>query len=126
MNRPGTTEPDIAALAGLLRQKRELRGKTLGSVAAETGFSTAYVQKLESAAVRQPSPNVLFELGRTLGIDYAELMRLAGYVVPDDCESGERKRNELTYALSSEELTEDEAKELARYLEWYRHSRSER
>lgn len=126
MKQSGTTEADIAALSGLLRQKRELRHKSLGSVAAASGISTAYVQKLETGAVKQPSPNVLYQLAESLDIDYAELMRLAGYVVPGGSEDGERRRNELTYALSSEELSEDEAKELSRYLEWYRHNRSER
>jgi hypothetical protein len=43
-------------------------------------------------------------------------MRLAGYVVPED----RAPRNELRYALSSEELTDEEARELAEYLAWYR------
>jgi hypothetical protein len=45
-------------------------------------------------------------------------------VVPGDGQvRPRRRRNELTYALSSEELTEDEAAELAEYLDWYRSRR---
>lgn len=102
-------------LGALLRRARLPRPLT--EVAAAAGISTAYLQKLEAGAVRQPSPNVLHQLADALGVSYANLMRLAGYVVP-----GERPlaRNELRYALSSEELTDEEARELAEYLDWYR------
>lgn len=51
-------------------------------------------------------------------------MRLAGYVIPGDGKArSQLRRNELTYALSSEELTDDEAAELAEYLDWYRSRR---
>ena len=57
-------------------------------------------------------------------MDYAELMRLAGYIVPNDEKvANKRRRNELTHALSSEELTEEEAAVLADYLDWYRSRR---
>ena len=105
-----------------LRQKRELRGKSLNAIASAAGISVAYLQKLEAGGVKQPSPNILYQLAQALELDYAELMRLAGYIVPGDTRgTRRRRRNELTYALSSEELTDEEAKELARYLEWYRH-----
>jgi HTH-type transcriptional regulator, competence development regulator len=107
-----------------LRQVRELRRQPLSAVANHAEISTAYLQKLESGSVKQPSPNILYNVAKALDMDYAELMRLAGYVVPNDEESsGERRRNELTHALSSEELSEEEAAELARYLDWYRSSR---
>jgi hypothetical protein len=57
-------------------------------------------------------------------MDYAELMRLAGYLIPNEpSRKGRQRRNELTHAMSSEALTEDEADELARYLDWYRSQR---
>lgn len=107
-----------------LRQVRELRRRPLSAVAADASISTAYLQKLESGSVRKPSPNVLYQIAHALEMDYAELMRLAGYVVPNDEKAvSKRRRNELTHALSSEELSDDEAAELARYLDWYRSRR---
>lgn len=103
-----------------LRQARELKHESLSAVAKAAGISTAYLQKLEVGDVRQPSPNYLHALSAALDIDYAELMRIAGYVLPSTRRGRERRRNELTYAMSSEELTEEEAEELARYLSWYR------
>lgn len=102
-----------------LRDVRELRDRSLSDVATEAEISPAYLQKLEAGGVKQPSPNVLHKLAGALNLDYAEVMRLAGYVVPDGPRT-RRRKNELTYALSSEPLTDDEAEELARYLDWYR------
>lgn len=103
-----------------LREVRELRDRSLSDVAAEAGISPAYLQKLEAGGVKQPSPNILHKIGTALRVDYAELMRLADYVVPSNGARPRKRRHELTYALSSEQLTEDEARELARYLDWYR------
>jgi transcriptional regulator with XRE-family HTH domain len=114
-----------SGLGSRLRLVRELRRLSLSAVATAAGISTAYLQKLEAGAVRQPSPNVLHQLSEALDIDYSELMRLAGYVVPTaDDKVSARRPNELRYALSSEELTEEEAQELARYLDWFRERRT--
>jgi transcriptional regulator with XRE-family HTH domain len=107
-------------LGARLRQVRELRQKSLSTVAKAAGISSAYLQKLEVGNIKQPSPKVLHALSTALDIDYAEVMRLAGYVVPNDAGARRRRRNELTHALSSEVLTEEEARELAEYLSWYR------
>lgn len=108
-------------LGSRLRQVRELRGRSLSAVSTAAEISTAYLQKLEVGAVKHPSPNVLHQLSQALDIEYAELMRLAGYIVPSDqARAPNRGRNELRYALSSEELTDEEAQELAKFLDWYR------
>lgn len=107
-------------LGSKLRQERELKERSLSAVAKAADISTAYLQKLEVGDVRQPSPHVLHALSAVLEIDYAELMRLAGYIVPSSGAGRPRRRNELTHALSSEELTEEEAEALAEYLNWYR------
>ncbi len=116
------TDPTPAhnELGKRLRRARDRRNIPLSAVSAAADISTAYLQKLESGGVKQPSPNILFQLAEALDLDYAELMRLAGYVVPNRTDETERRRNELTYALSSEELTDEEAEELSKYLDWYR------
>lgn len=99
------------------RLRRARQNRSLAEVATTAGISTAYLQKLEAGGVRQPSPNVLHQLADALDVSYADLMRLAGYVVPGEQPSA---RNELRYALSSDELTDEEARELTEYLDWYR------
>lgn len=115
-----TNDARPISLGARLRQVRELKQLSISTAAKGAEISTAYLQKLEVGDVRQPSPPVLHALSRVLEIDYAELMRLAGYVVPNDLGS-RRRRNELTHAMSSEKLTEEEADVLAEYLNWYRH-----
>lgn len=110
-----------AELGARLREVRELRGQSLSEVATKAEISPAYLQKLEKGAVQAPSPHVLQRLAVALKVEYRTLMELAGYVVP----GGKRPRSAslLAHALSSENLSEDEAHELARYLAWYRHQK---
>ena len=117
----GTTTTTTASnLGGRLRQARELKQMSISAVANKADISTAYLQKLEVGDVKSPSPNYLHNLSTVLEIDYAELMRLAGYIIPNDIAKSTRRRNELTHAFSKEELTDQEADELAEYLIWYR------
>lgn len=108
-------------LGDRLRQVRTMRGWSLRETAAKADISSAYLQKLERGQVNNPSPNVLYGLADKLNVPYSELMKLAGYVVPRDARG--RKPlgpNVLAQALSSEDLTEEEAEELAKYLAWFR------
>jgi len=118
-----TTEP-APRLGGWLKNARGK--KSISAVARDAHISPAYLQKLEAGEVKQPSPNHLFSLSKALGLDYGELMRLAGYIVPGDVtgSSHRKQRNELTHALRSETLTPEEAYELEKYLSWYRERRS--
>ena len=63
-----------------------------------------------------------FVIAETLGADYLELMRRAGYVVPGGTAHG----NTLAHALSSEGLTAEEAEALTTYLQLLRHKQRQR
>ena len=101
----------------LLRQAREVRGLSGSDAARAAGISAAYLSKLESDAVKKPSPHVLYQLSEALVVPYEELMRLSGYVLPgsSDSEPGPN----LGAALFAD-LTNDERDELLEYLAWYR------
>src|SRR6476620_2094551 len=121
----GMAEQMEQNLGQRLKEVRELRGHSLRELADKAGISASYLQKLERDQVQSPSPNVLYALSKELKVPYSQLMKRAGYVVP----RGTRERTPVSssvmaYALSSEELTEEEAAELAKYLAWYRQSRS--
>jgi transcriptional regulator with XRE-family HTH domain len=100
---------------------RQLRKRSLKSVADQAEISPAYLQKLERGDVKSPSPHILLALGEALDIPYERLMELADYLVP---RTGRRREQPgvqvLAQALNSEQLTEDELAALARYLAWYR------
>jgi HTH-type transcriptional regulator, competence development regulator len=119
-----TQEVAVASteLADALRTARAMKGLSLKAVAEPAEISATYLQKLERAEVQDPSPHVLHRLSEQLGLDYGELMRLAGYVVP----SARRRTTAraaggpISHALSSEPLSEEEASALADYLTFIR------
>ena len=108
-------------LGDALARARAVKGRSLRAVADPAKISPTYLQKLERGEVRDPSPNVLYRLSGQLNLDYAELMRCAGYVVPsvDATEHGLRVVP-VSHALSSEPLTRDEEVALTSYLGYLR------
>jgi len=111
-------EGSATLLGETLRAKRMLQEKTLKAVADRAEISTAYLLKLEKGQVESPSPHILHRLAGELGLDYLGLMRDAGYVIPDDV--AVPAGGTLAHALSSEELTDDEARAVAAFLRMYR------
>lgn len=116
------TSNDARELGKTLKSVRDMLGKSLKAIADSAGISPAYLVKLEKGEVLAPSPHVLHGLAGALGVEYVELMRLAGYVVP---ESGGSQANALLQALSSKDLTEDETRAVAAFLEIYRSSKED-
>lgn len=108
-----------ASLGATLSQLRKLAQKSLKAVAEPAGISPAYLVKLERDEVQSPSPHVLHRLAQALKADYLELMRRAGYVVPDSGQVG----GTLAHALSADGLTDDEAAALSAYLTVLRQQR---
>lgn len=104
-------------LGRTLQSAREIYGRSLKSVAGPAGISAAYLMKLERGEVASPSPHVLHRLAQELRVSYADLMRLAGYIVPDD---GGSPGGVLAQVLSAQDLTEDEARAVAAFLKVYR------
>lgn len=109
------------ALGEVLRQKRERQRETLAETARNAAISTAYLSKLENDEVQQPSPHILHRLSGALDIPYADLMTLAGYIMPSDTPVEAR----LSAAMFAD-LTEEERDELLAYLTWYRSRSDER
>jgi len=109
-------------LADALRTARAMKGLSLKAVADPAGISATYLQKLERAEVQDPSPHVLHRLSEQLGLNYGELMRLAGYVVPSARRrtTARASGGPISHALSSEPLSEEEAGALAEYLTFIR------
>lgn len=109
--------PVTVSVGAILRRARAVRQLTAVEAARAADISPAYLNKLENDAVKRPSPHVLDQLGRVLGVPYAELMRLCGYPVP-----GEEATNPAVAVETSlfTDLTDDEREELLEYLAWYR------
>jgi HTH-type transcriptional regulator, competence development regulator len=112
-------------LAEALGAARAMKGLSLKAVADPAEISATYLQKLERGEVRDPSPHVLHRLSEELGLDYGELLRMAGYIVPKASKRHSAMANggPISHALSSEALTEEEAAILAEYLTFIRKQR---
>ena len=106
-----------SSFGAVIRQAREVRELSGIDAARAAGISAAYLSKLESDAVKRPSPHVLHQLSEALAIPYAELMRLSGYRVPGDATA--EPGGTIGAALFAD-LTDDERDELVEYLAWYR------
>lgn len=106
-----------SSFGAVVRQAREVRGLSAVDAARAAGISAAYLSKLESDAVKKPSPHVLHQLSEALSVPYADLMRLCGYHVPGEAD---RSAAEAVGAALLADLTDDERDELLEYLAWYR------
>lgn len=110
-------------LAATLGRTRNMKGLSLRAVADPAEISATYLQKLERGDVQDPSPNILYRLAEVLGLDYAALMNMAGYVVPAGTDARRhrgRGTSALSHALSAEPLTRDEEAALSEYLGYLR------
>ncbi len=113
------SETSGTTLGETLRSLREMKDKSLKAVAEPADMSTAYLLKLEKDQVTTPSPHVLHRLAEQLDTPYMVLMRLAGYVVPD---TSAAPVGAMALALSSQDMTEDEARAVAAFLKMYRNT----
>ena len=106
-----------SSIGSVLKQARQVRGLSAIETARTAGISAAYLSKLESNAVKKPSPHVLHQLSEALTLPYAELMRLSGYHVPGESDTSPAPN--VGAALFAD-VTDDERDELIEYLAWYR------
>jgi len=111
------------SFGAVLKQAREVRELSAIDAARAAGISPAYLSKLESDAVKKPSPHVLHQLSEALAVPYTELMRLSGYRVPG---TPEDNGSDTVGAALFADLTDDERDELLEYLAWYRARRRSR
>ena len=104
-----------------IRNVRQLLGLSLAAAAEKARISAAYQKKLESGDVKQPSPTVLHAVAEALGLEYATLMGLAGYLVPE--QSASNVASSFDHALNSADLSDSERKAVAAYIALLRQQR---
>lgn len=105
------------SMGAMLRRARGVRGLSVVDAARSAAISPAYLSRLEGNAVKKPSPHVLHQLSEALGLPYAELMRMTGYLLPGEPQAP--AKGAISAALFSD-VTDDERDELVAYLAWYR------
>lgn len=99
-----------------IRADREL---TLRQVEEATNkeVSNAYLSQIENDKIKKPSPNVLHALAEIYGIDYEQLMEMAGYITST---RGEAEKHGRVATFAEHNLTPAEERELIDYLKFIR------
>jgi transcriptional regulator with XRE-family HTH domain len=111
-----------------LKSVRVVKGMSLRGVARLAEISVTYLQKLEHGDVDQPSPKVLFRLGKALDIPYELLMNLAGYQPTSASGQGallgaRSTSASFSRAIDSTDLNDEERKAVAAFISHLRHQR---
>jgi HTH-type transcriptional regulator, competence development regulator len=111
----------MPTLAEELTRLRAMKGWTLRQVEEKTQrkVSNSYLYQLESGAVKEPSPNVLFELASAYGASYPGLMTLAGYVVPRRAATPGHQ----AVAFNAMNLTPEEEQDVLDFVQFRRQQR---
>lgn len=116
----------MPGLSDELSRLRKLKGYTLREVEQRTGkkVSNSYLYQLESGDVKEPSPNILFELAKVYQVPYKSLMELAGYAAP--ARNGNRRGHASVAFSVLEDLTDDERERVLDYIEFLRQKKRDR
>jgi len=103
---------------------RSLKGWTLRDVEEKTKkkVSNSYLYQLENGNVKEPSPNILYELSVVYGASYAELMKLAGFVVPSS--SPQASQTSTSVAFNALDLSREETEEVMDFVEFLRRKKN--
>lgn len=67
-------------IGSYLAQLRNERGLSQRELAEKCGLSAAEISRVESGKRQKPSPATLKILAEHLGVEYSDLMKLAGYI----------------------------------------------
>lgn len=104
-----------------LYRLRKLKGWTLREVEEKTQkkVSNSYLYQIENDNVKEPSPHILYELASVYDVEYAALMKLAGFVVPGLNSKG------TSIAFSALNLSKDEEEKVLDFVEFLRMKRKQ-
>jgi len=116
MNSIGTT----------LKEARKNIGLTLRKVEDMSGISNAYLSQLENDKIKNPSVNILSKLSSIYHVPLKQLLIKANVI---ERENDKKYTANLNFAqrvaFKAEDLSEDERKEVLRYLEYIKTHRKE-
>ncbi len=100
-----------------LSRLRSLKGWTLRDVEEKTKkrVSNSYLYQLESDVVKQPSPNILYDLSVVYDASYPDLMKLAGFRVPSSSQDASQVTSSV--AFDALHLTDEERQEVMDFIE---------
>ena len=102
-------------LGRVLKEARDRQKLSLRDVEKRTGIRNAHLSQIENGTITKPEMAMLWELAALYGLDYAELLRAAGYSHGRHASGRERQR--MTAALRAlGELSPSEQTEALRFM----------
>lgn len=111
------------SLGAYLKRARQAVPLSLRAVEARTeGVTNGYLSQIESGQIKQPSPNVLYQLAQAYGLNYRDLLVRASHRVPTDPPVGSQEDVGIPLRALSD-LTEDERKQVTDYIAWLKSRR---
>lgn len=81
--------------------------------------SNAYLSQIENNKIKQPSPHILNKLAELYGIDFLNLMELAGYISSTDKRDGDKRHGRVA-TFAEQNLTPEEEAALQNHLQFLR------
>lgn len=107
------------SLGTTLKEARKNLNFTLRYVEEMTGISNAYLSQLENDKIKSPSVNILSKLSSTYHVSLKQLLINANII---EKEKNKKEESNLNFAqrvaFRAEDLSEDERKEVLRYLDY--------
>ena len=93
------------ALGEKLRERRKERDMTLLDLCKATGVDTSYLGRIEQGK-RVPTAGILKKIAGPLGFDESDLLRLAGYLSPNEIDDRiarfkEEMKREITASMDN-------------------------
>lgn len=124
MTEERASRSNAEALGAYLKSLRAGLEMSLREVEEATGkeVSNAYLSQLETGKIAKPSPNILHSLAGVYNVPYEKLMERAGYIAPGHSRSAHEKHGRAA-TFSIDNLSEEEERELLKYLSWVRSQR---
>jgi len=118
----GKERTSMTELGKLLRQLREMKGKSLRDVEDDTKkeISNAYLSQLERGVAENPSPHLLHKLAEYYDVPYETLMVAAGYVKPQAPGGSGANPSSLEVLLKSAKLSPPEEEQVKQYIRFLR------
>jgi len=110
-------ETQKKSLGSLLKAAREINKFSLRQVEEVTNISNAYLSQLENEKIKSPSANYLYKLANLYRLNFEELLQKAGVIEPTK-NNVTTKKNLNNIALYSNSFTEEEEKELMKYIKF--------
>ena len=112
---PPSRRRTTPSLGGVLKAARAEAGLSLRDVERRTGVRSGHLSQIETDTIGKPEMAILWDLASLYGLDFAELLRLAGHT-GGEAGSG-RQRRRMTVALRAMgELSPSDQAEALRYM----------